>query len=154
MIRRCVKFCVIYDVELRGVDEGVFVTLWFAGTFLCAVKRRHGVMLGIQRLWPCDACGFGFEGGRCVIRGRGMFLWLTRCCVSCAAWRRQHDPAQHTRFCFWFGQRGCDDCLGLCKICCDCFGATCCIGSERVHLIRCCYGVVRGCVIWDVDLCE
>ena len=65
-----------------------------------------------------------------------MFLWLTRCCFSYAGWRRQHDPAQHARFCIWFGQRGRDDCLGRGKICCDCFGAICCVGAERVPLIH------------------
>ena len=54
---------------------GVFVTMWFAVSFLCAVQRRRGVMLGKQRLWPSDACCFGFEGGRCVIRGgRDVFV--------------------------------------------------------------------------------
>ena len=48
----------------------MFVTLWFAASFLCAVKRRLGVMLGIQLLWPSDACCFVFEGGCCVMRGR------------------------------------------------------------------------------------
>ena len=48
----------------------MFVTLWFAVSFLCAVKRRCGVMLGTQRLWPSDACCFVFEGGCCVMRGR------------------------------------------------------------------------------------
>ena len=113
----------------------MFVTLWFAVSFLFAVKRRRGVMLGIQWRWQCDFCYFIVDGDCCGIQVERMFLWLTRCCVSCAAWRRQHDPAQHGRFCFWFGQRGRDDCLGPGKICCDFFGATCCIGSERVHLI-------------------
>ena len=48
----------------------MFVTLWFADPFLCAVKRRLGVMLGSQRQWPSDACCFVFEGGCCVMRGR------------------------------------------------------------------------------------
>ena len=56
---------------------------------------------------------------------------------SCAGWRRQHDQSQHARFCIWFGQRGRDDCVGRGKICCDCFGAICCIEAEPVHLIDC-----------------
>ena len=47
----------------------MFVTLWFAVTFLCAVERRRGVMLGTERRWPSDACCFVFEGGCCVMRG-------------------------------------------------------------------------------------
>ncbi len=46
----------------------MFVTLWFTGAFLCAVERRRGVMLGIQRQWPSDACCFVLEGGCCVMR--------------------------------------------------------------------------------------
>ena len=57
----------IWDVE--GGDERVFVTLWFAGSFLCAVERRRGVMLGMELLRPSDACCFVFEGGCCVMRG-------------------------------------------------------------------------------------
>ena len=49
----------------------MFVTPWFSGAFLCAVERRRGVMLGIQQLWPSDACCFVFEGGCCVFRGEG-----------------------------------------------------------------------------------
>ena len=48
----------------------MFVTLGFAVSFLCAVKRRCGVMLGSQRQWPSDACCFVFEGGCCVMWGR------------------------------------------------------------------------------------
>ena len=67
----------------------MFVTLWFAVSFLCAVQRRRGVMLGSEQQWPSDACCFVFEGGRCVMRKggvggyvyRGMFVWLTRCFV-------------------------------------------------------------------------
>ena len=47
----------------------MFVTLWFAGPFLCAVERRRGVMLGMERLWHGDACCVVFEGGCCVFRG-------------------------------------------------------------------------------------
>ena len=47
----------------------MFVTLWFAVSFLCAVQRRRGVMLGRQLLWPSDAFCFVFEGGCCVMRG-------------------------------------------------------------------------------------
>ncbi len=43
--------------------QGVFVTLWFAVSFLCAVQRRRGVMLGTQREWPSDACCFVFLRG-------------------------------------------------------------------------------------------
>ena len=46
------------------------MTLWFAVSFLCAVERRRGVMLGMEPLWPSDACCFVFEGGCCVMRGR------------------------------------------------------------------------------------
>ena len=28
----------------------------FAGSFLCAVERRRGLVLGKQRQWPSDAC--------------------------------------------------------------------------------------------------
>ena len=49
----------------------MFVTLWFAEPFLCAVERRRGVMLGMELLWPSDACCFVFEGGGCVIKGLG-----------------------------------------------------------------------------------
>ena len=28
----------------------------FAVSFLCVVERRRGLMLGIQRRWPSDAC--------------------------------------------------------------------------------------------------
>ena len=53
----------------------MFVTLWFAVSFLCAVQRRRGVMLGRQRQWPSDACCFVFEGGCCVMReGRYVFV--------------------------------------------------------------------------------
>ena len=48
----------------------MFVTLWFAVSFLCAVERRRGVMLGIERERPSDACCFVFEGGCCVMWGR------------------------------------------------------------------------------------
>ena len=47
----------------------MFVTLWFAVSFLCAVERRRGVMLGTQRRWPSDACCFGFEGGCFLMLG-------------------------------------------------------------------------------------
>jgi hypothetical protein len=63
----------IWDVELCGGDEEVFVTQWFAGTFLCAVQRRRAVMLGIQLLSPSDACFF-CEGGRCVMCGGDVFF--------------------------------------------------------------------------------
>ena len=54
---------------------GVFVTLWFSVTFLCAVQRRRGVMLGNERLRPSDAFCFVFDGGCCVIRGeRDVFV--------------------------------------------------------------------------------
>ena len=54
-----------------GCEGGVsFVMLYFAGSFLCAVKRRRGVLLGSKREWPSDACYFVFEGGCGVIRGR------------------------------------------------------------------------------------
>ena len=46
----------------------MFVTLWFAEAFLCAVERRRGVMLGMELLRPSDACCFVFEGGCCVMR--------------------------------------------------------------------------------------
>ena len=46
----------------------MFVTLWFAAAFLCAVERRRGVMLGMEQRWPSDACCFVFEGGCCVVR--------------------------------------------------------------------------------------
>ena len=50
------------------------MTLWFAGSFMCAVQRRRGVMLGMQREWPSDACYFVFEGICCVMRGeRSLF---------------------------------------------------------------------------------
>ena len=51
----------------------MFVTLWFAGAFLCAVERRRGVMLGMERRRPSDACCFVFEGGllRCSRGGGG-----------------------------------------------------------------------------------
>ncbi len=47
----------------------MFVTLWFAGSFLCAVERRRGVMLGMEQLRPSDAFCFVFAGGCCVVRG-------------------------------------------------------------------------------------
>ena len=59
----------------------MFVTLWFSVSFLCAVQRRRGVMLGSQLEWPSDACCFVIEGGllRDAGVGRGeMFLLLTR----------------------------------------------------------------------------
>ncbi len=43
-------------------EMGVFVTLWFAGSFLCTVERRRGVVLGMELLWPSAACFFVFEG--------------------------------------------------------------------------------------------
>ena len=55
-----------YEAVLYGMlnceEEmgGVFVTLWFSVTFLCAVQRRRGVMLGTERLRPSDACCFVF----------------------------------------------------------------------------------------------
>ncbi len=36
-------------------EMGVFVTLWFAASFLCTVERRRGVVLGKQFLRPSDA---------------------------------------------------------------------------------------------------
>ena len=47
----------------------MFVTQWFAVSFLCAVQRRRGVMLGTEREWPSDTFCFVFEGGCCVMRG-------------------------------------------------------------------------------------
>lgn len=60
----------IWDVELREGDEGVLVTLWFAGcTFLCAVEWRRGVVLGVQLGRPSDSssCVFEFLGGDVLI---------------------------------------------------------------------------------------
>ena len=31
----------------------------FAVSFLCRVERRRGLVLGIERLWPSDACYCG-----------------------------------------------------------------------------------------------
>ncbi len=63
----------------------MFVTLRFAESFLCAVQRRRGVMLGIQLHGPSDACCFVFDGGCCVVRGVGeggdICLLLTMCFV-------------------------------------------------------------------------
>ena len=61
----------------------MFVTLWFAVAFLCAVQRRRGVMLGKKRRRPSDVCCFVFEGRCYVMRGGGgrgerdMLLLLT-----------------------------------------------------------------------------
>ncbi len=52
----------------------MFVTLWFAVSFLCAVEWRRGVMLGIQRQRPSDACCFVFEGGCCMMWGDECFV--------------------------------------------------------------------------------
>ena len=41
----------------------LFLTLWFAESFLCAVQRRRGVMLGTELRWPSDACFFFFLRG-------------------------------------------------------------------------------------------
>jgi hypothetical protein len=78
----------------------VFVTLWFAEAFLCAVERRRGVMLGMELLRPSDACCFVFEGG--MLRDAewigDTFLLLTRCFVfvcrlaTAAARRRASRP--------------------------------------------------------------
>ncbi len=57
----------------------MFVTLWFAVSFLCAVERRRGVMLGTECGGPSDACCFVFEGGCCVIKGvcgRGRYVFV------------------------------------------------------------------------------
>ena len=43
-------------------NEKVFLTPMFAEAYMCAVERRRGVVLGIQRLWPSDAFSFVFEG--------------------------------------------------------------------------------------------
>ena len=63
----------------------MFVTLCSAVSFLCAVERRRGVMLGTEQLWPSDACCFVFEGGcflmreeRHVIVADGMFCFCVQ----------------------------------------------------------------------------
>jgi hypothetical protein len=53
------------------VEILVYLTLLLAVSFLCAVKERRSVVLGIQQLWPSDAffllCGdFYVFGGRRV----------------------------------------------------------------------------------------
>jgi hypothetical protein len=86
---------------------------WFAESLLCAVDRRCDVMLGMEPRRTSDA----------FLWGREVYLWLTRCCF-CSGWRWQPDHrAQDTRGSFWFGQRRFDDCFGLGKMCCHCFGA-------------------------------
>ncbi len=44
---------------------------WFAESLLCALDRRRGVVLGIERMWPSDAFCFVFEGGCFVFLGKG-----------------------------------------------------------------------------------
>ena len=42
----------------------------FAVSFLCGIYRRRSVVLGIQRLWPSDACVcFVFDELMCVAEG-------------------------------------------------------------------------------------
>jgi hypothetical protein len=101
-------------------------------------------MLGSERIWPSDACCFVLEGDCCVMRGGEMFFVADEVFLfSCADWQWQHDSSLHARFCFWFGQWGRDDCLGRGNICCDCFGAICCVGAQRVHLIDCTLVMLR-----------
>ena len=48
----------------------VCVMRLFAGSFLCGIYRRRSVVLGIQRLWPSDACVcFVFDELMCVAGG-------------------------------------------------------------------------------------
>ena len=48
----------------------VCVMRLFAETLLCGIYRRRSVVLGIQRLWPSDACVlFVFDELMCVAGG-------------------------------------------------------------------------------------
>ena len=52
------------------METHVYVMRLFAGTLLCGIYRRRSVVLGIQRLWPSDACVFFvFDGLMCVAEG-------------------------------------------------------------------------------------
>ncbi len=139
----------IWDVELCGGDEGVYVTQWFAVSFLCAVQRRCGVMLGSQRLWPSDACCFVFEGGRCVMRG-GAEMFFVADEVFCFG-VQVGDGSTTSRFTpvsvSGLGSGVAMIAVGGVRFCCDCFWAICCVGAERVHLIDCALVIV-----WHEDV--
>ena len=46
------------------------IKLFFAGSFLCGIYRRRSIVLGIQQLWPSDACvSLVFDELMCVAGG-------------------------------------------------------------------------------------
>ena len=48
----------------------VFGMRLFAASFLCGIYRRRSVVLGMEQLWPSDACVFFvFDGLMCVAEG-------------------------------------------------------------------------------------
>ena len=82
------EFTVVVIGRFEFVFE-VLVGLWFvkrgsgdcdvlfAVSFLCAVERRRGLVLGKQRLWPSDACYCGW--GSCLFVAGEMYVGLTTC---------------------------------------------------------------------------
>jgi hypothetical protein len=90
--------------------------MWFAGTFLCAVQQRRGVVLGMhrqlefefERLQTSDALRRLLLRGCCFVRGEARFG------LTAAVFTR---AGIHARVCFGIEQRRCDGCCGRGKQC-------------------------------------
>ena len=52
----------------------VFVMRLFEGSLLCGIFRRRSVVLGIQRIWPSDACVFFVFDGLMYVAEGDVFL--------------------------------------------------------------------------------
>ena len=63
----------IWDAD-RSEETLVCVMRLFAGSFLCGIYRRRSVVLGIQRIWPSDACVFLVCDGLMRFAGEDVFL--------------------------------------------------------------------------------
>ena len=127
-----------------------FVTCGFAGTFVRGVKRRRGVLLGIQQLWTSDVF-FYCETFLIVLFSvadglAGEMYLVDNDVFVCAAWRRLHDRSKHARGCCWAEQRRSDGCFGRGKIVCDC-----CVADACVRAATLCW-IAWVVVTWRLDI--
>ena len=56
------------------METFVYVMRFFSASFLCGIYRRRSVVLGMERLWPSDACVFFVFDGLMCVAGGDVFL--------------------------------------------------------------------------------